>query len=152
MALTAKQRAELVNRFSRMDLDHNGEVTHEDFKKTLGDGFTDEDVDAFIAEADVNGDGKFNLQEYLSASGDSENMSQEDLVKFVEEKINAFAQRMINKGNSTDEVAVGELLFYTTLRSALSGKVGKKELGLLDAINDTLQYLGKVKNGTTFYK
>ncbi|EGY29465.1 hypothetical protein Rin_00005510 [Candidatus Regiella insecticola 5.15] len=60
-----------------------------------------------------------------------------------------------NKGDSLDDVAVGKLLFYTSLREALKGKgckLGNKEVGLLDAINDTLQHLKLVAPGKTFYK
>jgi hypothetical protein len=34
----------------------------------------------------------------------------------------------------------------------LSGKATPQDLGLLDAINDTLQELGIVESGKTFYK
>lgn len=79
-------------------------------------------------------------------------MSNEKLSAFIEEKINSFAKNIISKGDASDEVAVGERLFYTTLKSAMNGKAGKKEPGMLDAINDTLQYPGKAESGTTFHK
>lgn len=78
-------------------------------------------------------------------------MSSEELKVFLDQKVNDFAQRILDKGDATDELAVGELFFYTSLRSAIDKKAGKKELGLLDAINDTLQHLGKVEAGKTFY-
>ena len=79
-------------------------------------------------------------------------MSSETLKVFLDDKINDYAQRIIDKGDGSDELAGGELFFYTSLRSAIENKAGKKELGLLDAINDTLQHLGKVEESTTFYK
>ncbi|MFP3515876.1 hypothetical protein SB766_06725 [Pseudomonas sp. SIMBA_077] len=79
-------------------------------------------------------------------------MSNGDLKEFIENKINLYAHRVISKGDAIDELAVGELFFYTSLRSALNGNAGRKEVGLLDAINDTLQHLGKVENNTSFYK
>ncbi|MGF0240281.1 hypothetical protein ACQR3P_11330 [Rhodococcus sp. IEGM1300] len=79
-------------------------------------------------------------------------MSSETLKAFIDEQVNSYAKRIIEKSDSSDELAVGELFFYTTLRSVLNNKAGKKELGLLDAINDTLQHLGKIESGTTFYK
>lgn len=79
-------------------------------------------------------------------------MSSETLKAFIDEQVNSYAKRIIEKGDSSDELAVGELFFYTTLKSVLNNNAGKKELGLLDAINDTLQHLGKIESGTTFYK
>lgn len=82
-------------------------------------------------------------------------MSQTSLVEYVNEQIDSNAKLIKDKGDSSDDIAVGKLLFYTSLREALKGKegkVGKKELGLLDAINDTLQHLKLVALKKTFYK
>jgi hypothetical protein len=79
-------------------------------------------------------------------------MAQGDLLDYVNDQVNANAQKILDKGDGFDDIAVGALNFYTTLRKALSGKLDKKELGLLDAINDTLQELQIIESGKTFYK
>jgi hypothetical protein len=75
-----------------------------------------------------------------------------DIAPFVEEKINTFARKILEGGAKVDEHALGELLFYITLRRVLSGKGTPQDLGLVDAVNDTLQQKGIVKPGTTFLK
>jgi hypothetical protein len=79
-------------------------------------------------------------------------MAQSDLQEYINGKVNANAQKILDKSDAFDEVAVGALNFYTALRQALAGKLDKKELGLLDAINDTLQELKIIESGKTFYK
>lgn len=79
-------------------------------------------------------------------------MQSEKLKKFTEEQINISAQRILDKGDKTDEIAAGKIDFFIALRSALSGDLDKRELGLLDAVNDTLQHLGIIESRKTFYK
>lgn len=71
---------------------------------------------------------------------------------FVEDKLNRYAQKIVSGGAITDDLAVGELTFYITLKRALNGAATTQDLGLLDAVNDTLQELGLVQAGETFYK
>lgn len=79
-------------------------------------------------------------------------MSNEKLKLFANEQINIAAQRIIDKSDRADEIAAGKIEFFIALRSVLSGDLDKRELGLLDAINDTLQYIGLVDSSKTFYK
>lgn len=75
-----------------------------------------------------------------------------ELAAMVEEKLNQYADRITEGGMQVDEHALGELTFYMALRRAVSGKATAQDLGMLDAVNDTLQELGLVDSATTFYK
>lgn len=75
-----------------------------------------------------------------------------DINAFIEENLNKFAQRIVTKGEQTDEMALGELTFYMALRRVTGGHATPQDLGLFDAINDTLQALGHLEKGKTFYK
>ncbi|WP_025424396.1 hypothetical protein [Sodalis praecaptivus] len=79
-------------------------------------------------------------------------MTNETLKEFIERQINTAAQRIIDKGNKLDEVSSGKVDFFIALRSALNGDLDKRELGLLNAINDTLQHLQLIDSKKTFYK
>ncbi len=74
-----------------------------------------------------------------------------DLEKFVEDKINNYAQMIIDGKPRADELALGELQFYMALRRMLTNRATSQDVGMLDAINDVLQEKGLVKKGTTFY-
>lgn len=75
-----------------------------------------------------------------------------DLTDFVEEKLNHYAQRIIDGGANVDDHAFGELAFYLSVRRVLSGKATRQDVGMMDAINDTLQGLGLMKEGKTFLR
>ncbi|MDI6539537.1 hypothetical protein QMA77_21670 [Pantoea ananatis] len=79
-------------------------------------------------------------------------MSNAKLKEFADEQINISARRILDKGDKADEIAAGKIDFFIALRSVLSGDLDKRELGLLDAVNDTLQHLGIIESGKTFYK
>lgn len=68
MSLTNAEIEKIKALFKEQDLDGDEYITLEEFKVILGEGFTDEDVRGFLAEADANADGKITLDEYLSAS------------------------------------------------------------------------------------
>ncbi|NET85923.1 MAG: hypothetical protein F6J94_29760 [Moorea sp. SIO1F2] len=75
-----------------------------------------------------------------------------NLNDLIEEKLNSYAQKIVSGGSKTDEIAVGEITFYIALRRVVNGKGTLQDLGMMDAINDTLQTLGLVEEGKTFYK
>lgn len=75
-----------------------------------------------------------------------------DLAQLVEEKINESAGRIIKGGTATDDISLGKLTFYMSLRRVQQKKATAEDLGLMDAINDTLQALALVKEGKTFYQ
>ncbi|WP_144138543.1 hypothetical protein [Paraburkholderia sp. BCC1884] len=75
-----------------------------------------------------------------------------DLAQLVEEKINESASRIIKGGVGTDDISLGKLSFYMALRRVQQKKATAQDLGLMDAINDTLQALALVKEGRTFYQ
>ena len=79
-------------------------------------------------------------------------MSTETLRTFVEGQLNLAAQKIVDKGDKTDEVSAGKIDFFIALRSALSGDLDKRELGMLDAVNDTLKHLELIDSSKTFYK
>ncbi|MFM8332994.1 MAG: hypothetical protein ACKN9T_15020 [Candidatus Methylumidiphilus sp.] len=74
------------------------------------------------------------------------------LEAFIEEKLNQYAQKIIDGKAASDELALGELNFYAALRRVASGKATTADLGLFDAINDTLQQLGVLAEGETLTK
>jgi hypothetical protein len=55
-------------------------------------------------------------------------------------------------GAKVDEIALGELTFFVALRRVQQGKGTVQDIGIMDAINDTMQALGLVKPGVLFYK
>mmetsp|Transcript_83466 Transcript_83466/g.145093 ORF Transcript_83466/g.145093 Transcript_83466/m.145093 type:complete len:319 (+) Transcript_83466:102-1058(+) len=58
---------ELVAAFQKLDKDGNGQLEPEELKEALSSmGVSDEEVDAMIKEADINGDGKINKGEFLA--------------------------------------------------------------------------------------
>jgi len=75
-----------------------------------------------------------------------------NLEEFIENKINSYAQDIIDKGDKYDQLSLGEISFYMSLRSVLKGNATKQDIGLMDAINDTLQALDIIKTDETFYK
>lgn len=74
------------------------------------------------------------------------------LTNFIETKLNEYAQKIVQGGEKSDDLAFGQLSFYLSLRRVLNGKATPQDLGLLDAINDTLQELEIINEGKTFYK
>jgi hypothetical protein len=75
-----------------------------------------------------------------------------DLKEFLDDEVNKAATNILTKGDKIDEVALGKLHFFLALRRALTKKASPEELGLLDAVNDTLQALEVVPKGKVFYK
>lgn len=75
-----------------------------------------------------------------------------NLSDYIETQLNEHAQKIVTRSQRSDEMALGELTFYMALRRVLSGQATMQDMGLMDAINDTLQQLGRVEKGETFYK
>ena len=75
-----------------------------------------------------------------------------NLYDLIEEKLNHYAQKIVSGGNKTDEMAVGEITFYVALRRVVNNQGTLQDMGMMDAINDTLQTLGLIEEGKTFYK
>lgn len=69
---------------------------------------------------------------------------------FVEAKINEYAQKIIDGSDKRDAHAMGELEFYMAFRRILKGDGTAQDMGLMDAVNDTLQEMGVVASGTSF--
>jgi hypothetical protein len=75
-----------------------------------------------------------------------------DLSQFIEEKLNFYAEAVIKGHEKIDEHALGEMTFYMSLRRILNQKSTFQDIGMMDAINDTLQELGLIEDTVTFYK
>jgi hypothetical protein len=71
---------------------------------------------------------------------------------FIEGKINDYAEKIVHHSDKADELAMGELTFYMAMRRVAEGHGTTQDLGMMDAINDTLQELGVLEKGKTFYK
>ncbi|WP_349972483.1 hypothetical protein [Pseudomonas caspiana] len=70
---------------------------------------------------------------------------------FIEEQINQAEQKLHNgKSARLDDVAFGKLGFYLALRRVLEGTSTPEDLGLIEAVNDTLQALKLLDNDETF--
>lgn len=69
---------------------------------------------------------------------------------FVEAKINEYAQKIIDGSDKRDAHAMGELEFYMAFRRILKGDETAQDVGLMDAVNDTLQEMGVVESGASF--
>lgn len=79
-------------------------------------------------------------------------MQKEELLQFVEKKINTYAQVIINATDKGDDSALGELIVYMGLRRVLKGEELRiQDYGMLDAFNDVLKQLGIIEKGK-FYK
>lgn len=79
-------------------------------------------------------------------------MQKEELLQFVEKKINTYAQVIINATDKGDDSALGELTVYMGLRRVLKGEELRiQDYGMLDAFNDVLKQLGIIEKGK-FYK
>ena len=75
-----------------------------------------------------------------------------DMDQFIEDKLNTYADKIKKGSAKVDELALGEMTFYMALRRVISGKATSQDIGLVDAINDTLQFKGIIEKGKTFYK
>jgi hypothetical protein len=75
-----------------------------------------------------------------------------NLTQLVEEKINESAAKIVKGGGGTDDLAFGKLTFYFALRRIQQKKATAEDVGLMDAINDTLQALAVVEKGRSFYE
>ncbi|RML68668.1 hypothetical protein ALQ54_01545 [Pseudomonas syringae] len=69
-------------------------------------------------------------------------MSNTELTAFVEERVTRAQQTLADgKVSKLDDVATGKLSVFLPLQRALQGTGTPQDLGVLDAINDTLQSL-----------
>lgn len=75
-----------------------------------------------------------------------------DIETWVQDQLAALPARMARGGAEIDDLALGKLVFYASLRRVLGGQGSPQDVGLLDAVNDTLQALGIVESDTTFYR
>ena len=70
--------------------------------------------------------------------------------EFIESRLNAYAEKIKTGSAKIDDHSIGEMTFFMALRRVLAGKGTPQDLGMMDAINDTLQDKGIVKIGDTF--
>lgn len=78
-------------------------------------------------------------------------MIKADFETFVEDQINLAAQSIATKKSAKlDDIGFGKLVFFLSVRRALQGSANAEDIGLLDAINDSLQVLGVLDSSKTF--
>lgn len=87
--------------------------------------------------------------------------TKEELVKFVDEKIGKYSTVLAELtreeqtgASKLNQHALGELEFYCNLSVALERGIKRDEpvvAGMMDGINDLLQDVGIVRDGTTFF-
>lgn len=88
----------------------------------------------------------------------SSSKTKEEVLIFVENKINNYAKRILEQPDRADRAAMGELDFYVSLRNVIKNSSKKRDmaslrdLGLIDSVNDTLIFLGILPKGHKFYK
>ena len=73
-----------------------------------------------------------------------------ELSRYIDTKLNQYAALGVGRSEQIDDYAFGEISWYLTLRRVLAGKGTPQDLGLMDAINDTLQQKGFIGQGATF--
>ncbi|MBT3353011.1 MAG: hypothetical protein HN400_17170 [Nitrospinaceae bacterium] len=72
------------------------------------------------------------------------------MLEFLENKINTYAGVIVKGSDKRDAHALGELTFFMSLRRYLNEEATPQDIGLLDAINDTLQEAGIIEDRKTF--
>jgi Ca2+-binding EF-hand superfamily protein len=55
----------LADAFDRIDSDDSGAISRENLKELLGAEYSDEKIDAFLDEVDIDGDGSISFEEFL---------------------------------------------------------------------------------------
>ncbi|MEX5539567.1 hypothetical protein [Pseudomonas poae] len=68
----------------------------------------------------------------------------------LELSINSLAQRIIDAGPKIDQVTHAKLGFYLSLRRVIKKNANPSDIGVMDAINDTLQKLSIIDAHKTF--
>ncbi len=78
-------------------------------------------------------------------------MLKAEFVASIEEQINLASQRIQNsKSAKFDDLAFGKLGFLLALRRVVNGTGSAEDLGLMDAVNDSLQALKLLDSHTSF--
>ena len=96
------------------------------------------------------------------------NKSIEDIINFTEEKINHYAERILENADRADRACMGQLNFYISFRNIVKdyqkhkmdrSSLNLKEMrdlpsyrdfGLIEAVNDTLVFLGMLPTAKFF--
>lgn len=74
------------------------------------------------------------------------------LEDFIQDKLQHYGSEIRKHDGDTEDHALGAVLFYAALRRTVSGKATRQDLGMLGAVNDTLQELGIIDSKETFFK
>jgi hypothetical protein len=75
-----------------------------------------------------------------------------DIDDFINDRLQHYGEAIRDTDGDAEDHALGEITFYAALRRLRKGRATKQDLGLLDAVNDTLQELGILNKGQSFYK
>ena len=77
-------------------------------------------------------------------------MTVEEMIEFIEAKIVRYSERIIRHSDRIDEAALGQLVFYMSLRRVLKKQGTPQDMGMMDAVNDSLQEMGILDQKSTF--
>lgn len=78
-------------------------------------------------------------------------MTRSEFRNFVEQQINIAAGKIIDKGTTSDDIALGRLNVLHGLRRTLDNNSTPEDVGTLGVINDALQQLGVLKSDETLF-
>ncbi|KIK89417.1 hypothetical protein FCH79_09055 [Pseudomonas koreensis] len=78
-------------------------------------------------------------------------MTKSDLRAYVEEQINQAARRIIDKGTTSDDLAVSRLNVLLSLRRTLDSKTTNEDLAVWGTVNDVLQQIGILSGKETIF-
>lgn len=70
--------------------------------------------------------------------------------EFIENNINKYAEAIIKGSDKRDAFCLGQLTFFMALRRITKGEATRQDLGMADAVNDTLQEAGIIDKDKTF--
>lgn len=121
------------------------------------------DAVEYFQQMDANGDGSISKDEFnelmlafvqgnTSKKGHQFFGRLQTLGQFVEEKINHYASMITTHKDKADDIALGQLTLYMALRRIQKGNRTLQDLGMMDAVNDVLQFRGLTESGRVFYK
>lgn len=78
-------------------------------------------------------------------------MTKVELETFAREQVALLQPKAGNTDKASGQIAKGKLQFFQALLCAYGPTATPEQLGLLDAVNDTMQKLGALKSGVTFF-
>jgi hypothetical protein len=75
-----------------------------------------------------------------------------ELNEYLEQAITRNVAKLSDKLQGNDEIALAALTFLFALKRVVAKKATASDVGTMDAINDTLQFLDLLESKKVFYK